>query len=81
MISGKVYYFRKEKKKEFLDGRTITYLAEKLSRNRDGLNMVLNGHVAISYQYKKQLLRYKNECGDNKPESYYFYESETGGKK
>lgn len=77
----KFCYFRKDKKEEFLDGRKITYVANKICRSRDGLNMILNGRVPISGQMKHLLLKYKMQSGDNKPENYYFYESETGGKK
>lgn len=78
---NKYCYFRKERKKELLDGRTEVYLANKLGRDRHGISMILNGRISISTLMKKQLMKYSQECGSNKPEKYYFYESETGGRK
>lgn len=77
----KFCYFRKEKKEEFLDGRKIAHVAKEICRSRDGINMILNGRIPISEQMKQSLLKYKRQYGDTRPENYYFYESETGGKK
>lgn len=42
------YYFKKEKKKEFLDGHSITFLSEKLQITRAYTSLILNGYKPCS---------------------------------
>lgn len=45
-----MYYFKTELKKQFLDGRRITHLAEKVGINSDYLVSILNAKRGVPKQ-------------------------------
>lgn len=72
----KYYFFKKEKKEEYLDGRSITWVSKFLNFETGGknyLNSILNEHLGIGIYSAKRILEYPIANGKNKPIDYYFY--------
>lgn len=70
-----MYYFKKEKKDEILQGRTITYVANNfLYRTKSFVSAVLSGKRGCSYKSARDIV---NIVGTHLDLNNYFYEDKT----